>query len=72
MREVDGMIDDDQDMATDLDCEDVKGKVSVWVQRPEVIRWIRNKFNTFLRTFRDEQGAVVYESRIHEMCLNNK
>lgn len=55
-----------------MDYEDVKGKVSIWVQKPEVIKWIRKIFNSFLRTYRDEQQQVVYENRIHEMCLNNK
>jgi DNA replication licensing factor MCM2 len=65
-------IDEDHDINTNLDYEDVKGKVSIWVQKPDVIRWIRKIFNTFLRTFRDEANNVVYEGRIHEMCLNNK
>jgi hypothetical protein len=55
-----------------LDYEDVKGKVSAWVQKPDVVRWIRKNFNQFLRNYRDENGNVVYESRIHDMCLNNK
>lgn len=55
-----------------LDYEDVKGKVSTWVQRLDVKRWIRKNFNQFLRNFRDENGNVVYEGRIHDMCLNNR
>lgn len=70
MRE--GDFEDDEDLNTNLDYEDVKGKVSIWVQKPEVIKWIRRIFNNFLRSFRDEQGTVVYESRINDMCLNNK
>lgn len=67
-----GDYEDDQDLNTNLDYEDVKGKVSIWVQKPDVIKWIRKIFNQFLRTFRDDQQQVVYENRIHEMCLNNK
>ena len=55
-----------------LDYEDVKGKVSVWVQKPDVVKWIRKNFDHFLRTFKDEANIHVYENRIHEMCLANK
>ncbi len=55
-----------------LDYEEVKGKVSFWVQKPEVIRWIRKIFTAFLRNFKDDNNQHVYESRIHEMCLQNK
>jgi DNA replication licensing factor MCM2 len=55
-----------------LDFEDVKGKLSQWVQRPEVTRWIRKIFAHFLRTYQDENGQTVYEQRINEMCSNNK
>jgi len=64
--------EDDQDMHDVLDYEDVKGKLSLWVQKNEVIRWIRKIFTSFLRSYRDEAGQHVYEHRIHEMCLNNK
>ena len=64
--------DEDQDMDDVLDYEDVKGKVSVWVQKPDVVKWIRKHFDQFLRTFKDEQEIHVYENRIHEMCLANK
>jgi len=55
------MGEDDQDMQEALDYEDVKGKVSLWVQRQEVINWIKKMFTNFLRTFKDESGAHVYE-----------
>lgn len=55
-----------------LDFEDVRGKRSEWVQRPEVIRWIRKVFGDFLRSFHDEHNSNVYEQRINEMCGNNK
>ena len=42
----DGMdYEEDADMNTGLDYEDVKGKVSVWVQKPDVMRWIRRIFS---------------------------
>ena len=55
-----------------LDYEDVKGKVSLWVTKPEVIRWIRKIFTLFLRNFKDENNKHVYEERIHEMCSSNR
>lgn len=55
-----------------LDYEDVKGKLSQWVQRPEVIKWIRKKFQLFLRNSTDESGNNIHEQRIQEMCGNNK
>jgi len=55
-----------------LDYEDVKGKLSSWVQRPEVTKWIRKIFAHFLRTFSDDQGKNVYEERINFMCSENK
>ena len=55
-----------------LDYEDVKGKLSTWVQRQEVARWIRKIFAHFLRTYNDENGQNVHEQRINEMCSNNK
>lgn len=64
--------DEDQEMNDILDYEDVKGKVSLWVRKPDVIRWIRKIFTLFLRNFKDENNHHVYEGRIHEMCLSNK
>ena len=64
---------DDHDMIADvIDYEDVKGTLSEWVQRAEVVRWIRKNFSHFLHTFKDEHGVSVYEERIREMCSNNK
>lgn len=66
------MGDDDQDMQDVLDFEDVKGVLSLWVQRPEVRRWIRKSFSNFLRNYKDDGGLCVYEERIRDMCSNNK
>lgn len=55
-----------------LDYEDVKGKLSAWVQRPEVSRWIKRTFASYLRTFTDDNGQNVHEQRINDMCANNK
>lgn len=55
-----------------IDFEDVKGRLALWIRRPEVERWIRRSFQTFLRTFVDENGMNVHEQRINEMCASNK
>ena len=65
-----GEGEDDQ-MQQMLDFEDVKGPLSTWLQRDDVIVFIRRKFNTFLRQFKNEMGSYVYEDKIHEMCQNN-
>ena len=62
----------DEEMDNVLDHEDVKGKLSLWVQKQDVIRWIKKTFTNFLRTFQDENGQHVNEQRIHDMCNNNK
>jgi DNA replication licensing factor MCM2 len=67
-----GMMDDDQEMNEVIDFEDVKGKVSQWVQRTDVVRWIRKTFGNFLRNFKDDSNVGVYEERIRDMCSNNK
>ena len=66
------MGDEDQEMGEVLDFEDVKGQLSLWVQRPEVTKWIRKSFSNFLRTFKDDTGHGVYEQRIRDMCASNK
>lgn len=42
----------------------MKGPVSTWLKKPEVIRFISRQFESFLRRF--------YEEKIHEMCQNNQ
>jgi hypothetical protein len=53
--------DDDQDMDNVLDLEEAKGKLSIWVSKPDVIKFIRKIFSTFLRAYKDENGNHVYE-----------
>jgi DNA replication licensing factor MCM2 len=69
-----GAAGEDHEMVQDvIDYEEVKGPLSQWIQRPEVVRWIRKSFSNFLRSFKEEQtGVSVYEERIREMCSNNK
>lgn len=63
---------DEEDMAKMLDFEEVRGSLSVWLQKKDVIQFVAKQFNTFLRNFKDDSGMFVYEDRIHSMCLNNK
>ena len=67
-----GGDDDPDDMQNMLDFEDVKGPLSVWLKKPEVIKFIIKQFNSFLRNFTDDNNQYVYEEKIHEMCMNNK
>jgi len=46
--------------------------LSAWIQKPEVIAFIRKKFGHFLRTYVDESEQHTYEQRIQEMCQQNK
>jgi DNA replication licensing factor MCM2 len=55
-----------------LDFEDVKGRLSTWLAKPEVVRWVQKLFASFLRSYKDDNGVHVYEERIKEMCENNK
>ena len=63
---------EDDEMDAGIDQEDVKGKLSLWVQKPDIIKWIRSKFMSFIRTYKDENDNHIYEHRIHEMTLNNR
>ena len=51
-----------------LDFEDVKGPLSIWLKKNDVIKFIHRQFNQFLRNYRDEEGKFVYEEKIHNMC----
>jgi DNA replication licensing factor MCM2 len=67
-------FDDDaeDDAGKYIDMEEAKGNVAEWLQQPRTIKFIRHQFASFLRNFKDEKGADVYEQRITEMCSNNK
>lgn len=63
----------EEDMQNVLDFEDVKGPLSVWLKKADVIKFITRQFNQFLRNFKHpDTGTFVYEEKIHEMCQNNK
>eukprot|EP01022_Parablepharisma_sp_SALTPOND_P000960 TRINITY_DN105340_c1_g1_i1.p1 TRINITY_DN105340_c1_g1~~TRINITY_DN105340_c1_g1_i1.p1 ORF type:complete len:621 (+),score=50.62 TRINITY_DN105340_c1_g1_i1:414-2276(+) len=69
-REAEGdMMDDGGDM---LDMEDIKGKLSEWIRQPRAQKWLKRNFDFFLRNYKDENGGLVYEGRIHQMCKDNK
>lgn len=64
--------DDEEIEANYLDFEESKGNIVEWLQQPKTIKFIRHQFSSFLRSFKDETMADVYEARITEMCSNNK
>jgi hypothetical protein len=45
--------DDDQEMDP-VDYEDIKGKLSIWLRKGEIIRWIKKMFTNFIRSYKDE------------------
>jgi DNA replication licensing factor MCM2 len=65
-------MNDEDGLDEALDHEDVKGKLSLWVQKQDVIKWIKKTFTHFLRTFTNEKGEHVNEQRVHQMCHDNK
>ena len=55
-----------------IDPEEYRGRAAQWIQQPRTIRWIRRHFESFLSNFRDgENGDMVYEPRIIQMCSQN-
>jgi DNA replication licensing factor MCM2 len=67
--------DDDEeykDTENYINREDVKGKPTEWLRQPHVIRYIQQTFSKFIKGYKDEQGSLVYEQIIIEMCTNNK
>lgn len=76
MRENGGGADeqDHEDMGNVLDYEEIQGPLNLWLQKPDVIKWVSRLFNAFLRNFKSEADShrFDYEERIHEMCQNNK
>lgn len=45
--------DDDQEMDP-VDYEDIKGKLSIWLRKGEIIKWIKKMFTNFIRSYKDE------------------
>ena len=60
------------DVALINDYSDIKEPLSSWLQKQDVVLFIRKKFGMFLRNFVDDNDQHVYEARIQEMCQNNK
>lgn len=59
-------------LATVNDYTEAKEPLTQWVQKKEVITYIQKAFGAFLRSFNDQNGVHIYESRITDMCRNNK
>jgi DNA replication licensing factor MCM2 len=72
MDDGEGNASDDDNYQNILDFEDVKGPLSIWLKKPDVIKFIHRQFGQFLRNYREEDGKFVYEEKIHTMCQNNK
>jgi DNA replication licensing factor MCM2 len=55
-----------------LDFEDVRGPLFVWLKKQDVIRYVKRQFEQFIRHYKTDEGVYLYETKIHEMCQNNK
>ena len=64
--------DEFQDAENYINRENVKGKEVEWIQQPHGIRYIRNVFSKFIKTYKDEDGQNIYENRINDMTTNNR
>lgn len=74
-QEADLALDEGEDEEGDerhLSIDEVKGKLPEWINEPRTQRWIRRSFKKFLLNFKDQNGVLLYENRINEMCANNK
>ena len=51
------------------DYADSKGPLAQWLQKNEVVKYVQYQFESFLKSFRDQQtGQNIYEDRIQTMC----
>ena len=66
----DGELDEEDDEKYH-DLEQIRGSLSEWIKDPKTVRFIKRSFRRFLSSFRDEEGELVYEKRIYEMCSAN-
>jgi DNA replication licensing factor MCM2 len=55
-----------------LNREDVKGKLTDWLQQPHVQKYIHITFSKIMKEYKDSDFKPVYEQRIVEMCTQNK
>lgn len=69
-----GEIDTDEYKDTEhfLNREDVKGSLTEWLSQPHVKRYIHRVFNNMIKNLKDEEGVLIYESKIVEMSSNNR
>ena len=64
--------DDDEEDEKYHDLEEIRGKLTSWIQDPKTVRFIKRSFKQFLTKYREDRLGLVYEKRIYEMCSNNK
>jgi DNA replication licensing factor MCM2 len=64
--------DDYRDTENYLNREDVKGKLTDWLQQPHVQKYIHIAFSKIIKEYKDENERPVYENRIVDMCTGNK
>ena len=64
--------DDEEDDEKYHDLEEIRGKLTSWIQDPKTVRFIKRSFKQFLTRYREDRLGLVYEKRLYEMCSNNK
>ena len=66
-------VDPEDNLGGLNDYADSKGPLAQWIQKPDVTLFIKDQFESFLKTFRDpSSGQNVYEDRIQSMCQRNR
>lgn len=66
--EYDGDEEDDERF---MDLDEMRGKLSTWINDPKTVRYIKKTFRRFLMSYKDEKGDPVYSKKINEMCSSN-
>lgn len=62
--------DDEPDIFNKLD--DMKGNLASWIKDPNTVSYIRKIFRRFLSSYCGNNGTLVYERRLNDMCANNR
>jgi DNA replication licensing factor MCM2 len=52
--------------------EQTKGSLSVWLRQVHVIRYVQHIFRSFIKNYKGNDGSLIYEKAIIDMCSNNR
>ena len=70
------MMDEEYDMDEEDDerfgdLEEMRGKLGSLITEPKTVRFIKKTFKRFIMGYKDENGELLYQKRIREMCSTN-